>query len=243
MTDVYWLEQTAEDVPDDDTWLAPNETIHLTTLRFAKRRADWRLGRWTAKRAVAIFLRLPLESRSLAAIEICPAPSGAPEVIVSSQAAGVAISLSHSHGHALCTVMRLPGLLGCDLERLETRSDAFLGDYFTAEEQAIVARAADADRTRVATLIWCAKESALKALREGLRLDTRSVIASPSGPLDANDSWQPLQVRYAQDRYADDLQFHGWWRQTGDFMRAVVSDTKLAQPIRLAISSSPLTSG
>ena len=232
MIDVYWLEQTAEDVPDDDTWLAPNEAAHLSTLRFAKRRADWRLGRWTAKRAFAAYLQLSPAPLSLAAIEIRPAPSGAPEAFVSNRPADLAISLSHSQGHALCTVMRLPGLLGCDLERIDTRSEAFLCDYFTVEEQAVVAHASGADRARVATLIWCAKESALKALREGLRLDTRSVIAMPSGASSAIDSWQPLQVRYTDDR-----QFHGWWRHKGDFMRAVVSDMKFQQPSRLEISS------
>jgi 4'-phosphopantetheinyl transferase len=232
MTDVYWLEQTTEDVPDDDTWLAPNEAAHLSTLRFAKRRADWRLGRWTAKRALAAYFQLSPAPQSLAAIEIRPSPSGAPEAFVSDRPAEVAISLSHSQGLALCTVMRLPSLLGCDLERIETRSEAFLCDYFTMEEQAIVAHASGADRAHLATLIWCAKESALKALREGLRLDTRSVIATPSGASSAIDSWQPLQVRSADDR-----QFHGWWRHEGNFMRTVVSDMTLQQPSRLDISS------
>ena len=50
---VYWLEQTEANVPEDNTWLSPREVAFADRLRFAKRRADWRLGRWTAKRAGA----------------------------------------------------------------------------------------------------------------------------------------------------------------------------------------------
>ena len=50
---------------------------------------------------------------------------------------------------------------------IEPRSDAFVADYFTIEEQALVARASAADRDRILALLWSGKESALKALREG----------------------------------------------------------------------------
>ena len=57
--DVYWLEQSEADVPTADDWLSENEVARLNSLRVAKRRADWRLGRWTAKCAVAASLKLP----------------------------------------------------------------------------------------------------------------------------------------------------------------------------------------
>jgi hypothetical protein len=56
---VYWLEQAVNDVPDNNNWLCTGELACLNRLRFAKRRADWRLGRWTAKRAVAARLGWP----------------------------------------------------------------------------------------------------------------------------------------------------------------------------------------
>ena len=43
-------------------------------MRFAKRRADWQLGRWTAKHAVAACLQLPADLPSLASIEVRPSP-------------------------------------------------------------------------------------------------------------------------------------------------------------------------
>lgn len=76
--DVYWLEQTEADVPAENDWLNASEAVRLSGMRFAKRRADWRLGRWTAKRAVAVSLALPLDRSALAGIEIRQAPDGAP---------------------------------------------------------------------------------------------------------------------------------------------------------------------
>ena len=85
-------------------------------MRFAKRRDDWRLGRWTAKRALAAYLNLPSNPQTLADIEIRPAPSGAPEVFVANKPAAVTISLSHRGGVAACAVAPSGMELGCDLE-------------------------------------------------------------------------------------------------------------------------------
>src|SRR5207248_6967090 len=89
--EVFWLEQCEADVPGDDTWLSPQELVSLDGLRFAKRRADWRLGRWTAKCAIGAYLDL----QALREIEIIAASDGAPEVRLSKRHAGVTISLSH----------------------------------------------------------------------------------------------------------------------------------------------------
>ena len=86
--DVYWLEQSELDVPTADDWLSSNEVVRLNGMRVAKRRADWRLGRWTAKCALAIYLTLPDHPQSLQEIEVRPAPSGAPEAFVSNAESG-----------------------------------------------------------------------------------------------------------------------------------------------------------
>ena len=213
--DVYWLEQTTADLPDHDDWLSAAEAARSSAMRFAKRRADWRLGRWTAKNAVAAHLHL----HSLATIEILAAPSGAPEAFVAGEPAPVTISLSHRGGRAVCAVAAAGVLLGCDLEIVEARSEAFATDYFTAEEQALVARAPVSDRPRMLALLWSGKESVLKALRTGLRLDTRSVSVDPVGALlpAIEETWHPLHGRYAgQD-------FPGWWQQTADVVRTMVA--------------------
>ncbi|MGA3053676.1 MAG: 4'-phosphopantetheinyl transferase superfamily protein [Candidatus Korobacteraceae bacterium] len=245
MMDVFWLEQAEADLPSQNDWLSASERLRLDGMRFAKRHADWRLGRWTAKRALAAYLHLPSHSRDLAGIEIRSAPSGAPEVFIANQPAGVAISLSHRAGVAACAVTLSGAELGCDLEIVEPRSDAFLADYFVTEEQALIERTSAAERSRLLALLWSGKESALKALRAGLRLDTRSVTVRPVAPALHGDghaqapalaalasygpeSWQPLQVVYEGGQI-----FHGWWQNTGDLLRTMVASPRPAAPIFL----------
>ena len=177
--DVYWLELRQADVPDGNDWLSAGELARLDAMRFPKRRADWRLGRWTAKRALSAYLKASGDlPPPLADMEVRAAASGAPEAFLAAKPAGVIISLSHRNGTALCTITPSAAQLGCDLELIEPRSEAFVADYFTGAEQALVAQSPAADRPQLLALLWSAKESALKALHEGLRLDTRSVTVS-----------------------------------------------------------------
>jgi 4'-phosphopantetheinyl transferase len=223
---IYWLEQTESDVPLDNEWLSASEILCLNGLRLAKRRSDWRLGRWTAKNAVAAYLHLSNQTRELADIEICPAPSGAPEVFFGSDRAPITISLSHRDGIAACAIADPKLLLGCDLEIVEPHSDAFIADYFTAEEQALFVHSDD--KNLLSTLLWSAKESALKALRAGLRLDTRYVVVSANVSSREFAGWRRLQVRYTNGQI-----FHGWWQQSGALVRTVVADPVSPPPIWL----------
>jgi len=228
--EVYWLEQTEADVPAENAWLSANEIALLNGMRFAKRRTDWRLGRWTAKRALASYLNLPARPHVLRRIEIRPATSGEPEGFLANKPAAVTISLSHGAGRAICAVAPSGVELGCDLEVIEPRGEAFLSDYFTAEEQALVTRAPASDRDRLLTLLWSGKESALKALHTGLRLDTRSVIVSPDDASFGLNGWSRLQVRYTDGRI-----FHGWWQHIDNIMRTVVANSLPDSPIPLKI--------
>lgn len=230
MINVYWLQQDGSDVPADNGWLSPAEAAQLTTMRFAKRRADWRLGRWTAKRAIAAYLKF---GGNLRAIELRAASDGAPEAYLSDEPALLSLSLSHSGGTAFCSVAPSGVALGCDLETVEPRSDDFLADYFTAEEQAFIARAPTAERSRLLALLWGAKESALKALRTGLRLDTRSVVASPADALSpVIGEWRLLRVRCTGGSV-----FDGWWRQDGARVRTLVAAPSPALPVILDIAA------
>lgn len=230
MIDVYWLRQTVADLPCDDRWLSSSEAVCLDHFRFAKRRADWRLGRWTAKRAVAIYLGLRCD---LSEIEIRPAASGAPQVFLENHQGAVSLSLSHSADTAICAVAPASVNLGCDLERIEPRSPEFVADYFSSEEQTLVSRCVPCDRPRLATLLWSAKESALKALAVGLRADTRSVNAHPVA-LNSSfcSSWQPLHVCHAGGQ-----DFQGWWQRTDSMVQTLVASPSPAPPIYLALSS------
>lgn len=230
---IYWLEQTESDVPPDDGWLGPAELTALSRLRFAKRRNDWRLGRWTAKHAVAACFELPTDARALAEIEVRATSSGAPEIVFRGEVIPVGISISHRAGIAICAISLSGTSFGCDLETIEPRSDAFVADYFTCTEQSLVARALDEDRSRLIALLWSAKESTLKALRVGLQLDTRciDVTLGEDCPALSSDVWRPMQLLYENDRV-----FRGRWRAEHDMVRTIVS----AQPL-LPVQLIPLS--
>jgi 4'-phosphopantetheinyl transferase len=218
--DVYWLEQRESDVPRGDEWLSGGEHARLDRLLVPKRRADWRVGRWTAKCAVSRYLNFPRDLEALAGIELRPAPSGAPEVFLHGRPAPLVLSLSHSRGTGLCAIAPAGSEVGCDLETVEPRSAAFLADYFTEVEQQLVTRAPVAKRDQVMTLLWTAKESALKALRCGLRLDTRSVNAAPDEFLQTSGAeWRRVSVSHLGGKT-----FRGWWRESRDLVWTVVAD-------------------
>lgn len=230
---IYWLEQTEADVPLDNHWLSPDEFDRLTVMRIPKRRADWRLGRWTAKQAVASFLNLRVDLPALATVEIRAASSGAPEVFLHDQPAPVTISLSHSSGIALCTIAAAGANFGCDLEKIEPRDDAFIADYFTVEEKLLIGSVIE-DRPLLLALLWSAKESALKALRTGLRLATTSVNVqlvqgwtalaakgAHNSTVASHEGWLPISVRYSADQM-----FTGYWRTEAHLVRTVVSNAR-----------------
>src|ERR1039457_5395647 len=138
--EVHWLEQSEADVPAENAWFSANEIALLNGMRFAKRRDSWRLGRWTAKRALASYLNLPAHPDILRRIEIRPAPSGAPEGFLANKPAVSTISLSHGAGRAICAVAPASVELGCDLEVIEPRGEAFLPAFLDRKAKRLTSR-------------------------------------------------------------------------------------------------------
>ena len=229
-----WLCASELALPADPAWLTPREREWAARFRFAKRRDDYLLGRYVAKRAVVRALALPDDPAALARVDVRNkrdgAERGAPEVFVADQPAPLEISITDRAGWGVC-VVRDPGArLGCDLELVEPRSAAFVEDYLTAAEASRV-RAAAAEETRqlLANLFWCAKESALKVLRTGLRRDTRSVEVELLDAVGV-EGWRRLSVR---DRETGG-ELPGWWRRFGRFVLSVACDDPTAPPVCLA---------
>jgi 4'-phosphopantetheinyl transferase len=172
----------------------------------------------------------------LATVEVRPSLSGAPEVFRHDQSVPLSISLSHSGGRGFCAIAPHGTQVGCDVEKVEPRSAAFLADYFTPEERLLVARTPAAKRDLALTLLWSAKESALKALHCGLREDTLSVRATPSGLLEmTSGEWRRLSVEQDGGRTS-----YGWWRASPDFVHTVLADPA---PLRLVPAQPHLRSG
>lgn len=228
----YWFEQRECDVPRDDAWLSDMEREQSGAMRVPKRRSDWRLGRWTAKLAVASFYQLPADPEVLAAIELRSADSGAPVLFHNGEMSNVAISLSHSYGTAFFTIAPPGRKIGCDLEKIEPRSAAFIEDYCTESELHLIDAIAPGDRPLLVNLMWSAKESVLKLLGVGLRGDTRSIsvlIDTRSLGLGI-EQWLVFQARCSSAQI-----FHGLWRSSNCFVRTVAAEKPISRAVELTM--------
>jgi 4'-phosphopantetheinyl transferase len=225
---LYWLSQSVADVPEGEDWLSDPERMILAGLRFAKRRNDWRLGRWTAKQAIRSYL---LEKDlSLSSLEIRAAMDGAPESFRDNAPGPVALSISHSNGRGFCAVGPRDMAVGCDLERLEIRDPGIVRDYFTSEEISLCEKAHGSESTVIVNLIWSAKESALKILREGLRRDTRSIRIDPEFKRQEGN-WN-MWTGYCLET---SRVFYGWWRTDNDFVYTLGSDRPTSSPKQIQV--------
>ena len=211
---VRWLLLDASALPDTDDWLGQDEKKNLSGLRFPKRRAEWKLGRYTAKCALSSYAGV----ERLAQIEIIAAEDGAPEAFVDGRNMDCAISISHRADVAACVVAE-HGAVGCDLEAIEPRTTRFVNDFFTEHERIEVERTSDELRDLRVALTWSAKESALKALRVGLRRDTRSVEVLIGNSLSGGPGWSLLETNVRPEGRS----LRGWWRQADGLALTVVS--------------------
>ena len=77
------------------------------------------------------------------------------------------------------------------------------------------------------TLLWSAKEAALKVLRVGLRADTRSVEVTLD--LQARpDGWAALSIAASSGEA-----FPGWWRRDGVYLLTLAARVPHQPPARL----------
>jgi 4'-phosphopantetheinyl transferase len=225
---IRWLARGMRDVPESDDWLTPAESARLASLRFPKRRTEARLARWTAKAALTAALGLDDGAGTLAGIEIRAAATGAPEAFLGEEPAPAAVSLTDRADWAVCVVAPVDLAVGCDLELVEPRSDAFVRDWLTPAEQDLVRGAAQGiERQLLANLVWSAKESALKALQTGLRRPTRSVEVDVVERM-GQERWARLLVRSEEG-----LTFPGWWRRYGDFVLTCAARADCDAPVSL----------
>jgi len=231
MTVLYCLTSHV-DVPTGDAWLAAGEHARLAAMPIPKRRADFRLGRFAAKRALARLLRDP---RPLSQFEIRSADDGAPEAWVDGSALPIELSLSHSGGLALCAFAPGGSKIGCDIEGIEPRSASFLADCLTTEERAALEAAAAEARQELVSVFWSAKESSLKALRTGLRRDVRSVTVRLASSA-CVDGWRRMALLCASDPELGanaDVRLAGYWRRLPKVVATVACELSQLEPVEL----------
>jgi 4'-phosphopantetheinyl transferase len=217
---LQWHSAGEAEIPAGLEWLSPGERERAGRMRYAKRRTDFLLGRFTAKSALlaALGLASPGDVGALARVEIGNAPDGAPDPRVDGGEAPLSISMTDRAGWAVCLLGPAGRSLGCDLELVEPRSELFIRDYLTPREaDAVLAAPAGPARELSANLVWSAKESALKVLRTGLRRDTRSVEVAHKPT--RSEGWREIAITVDRDRV-----FPGWWQQFGDFVLTVAAD-------------------
>ncbi|MEW6737572.1 MAG: 4'-phosphopantetheinyl transferase superfamily protein [Acidobacteriota bacterium] len=228
MVYIYWLMQTSADLPQDLSWLSNREIDLMNRFRFTKRQNDWLLGRWTAKRAFAYYSADFNSLDSYKEIEVISNLKGAPELFLSGRSMSVSISISHREEHSICMLVAEATCLGADLELIESRSEQFLQDYFTLKERESVYNAPEAYHKMLVCLLWSAKESALKASQEGLRVDTRSVEVYPID-FRSISGWQQLEVLDINRG----ISLKGWWKRKEDLLITTVCSLLSSPPIDL----------
>ncbi|RRR67286.1 MAG: 4'-phosphopantetheinyl transferase superfamily protein [Candidatus Viridilinea halotolerans] len=209
-----WLHQTIHDLPalPAAPWLSHGEQERLVALHVPKRRNDWLLGRWTAKRLTQRVLAEGGYPLALDAIVITPAPDGAPELSLPPNVPmrHHSLSISHSNARALCALGPQGSAIGADIEQIVNHHPSLVSSYFTAEEQALIAATPSALCATMVTAIWSAKESLLKALRVGLTVETQRVTCLPQTHdlARAQSTWTPLA---ASAPTLTNLPIQAWW--------------------------------
>jgi 4'-phosphopantetheinyl transferase len=216
---VHWLTQKWEQVPGSLDWLQPDEKEVFSRFRFVKKQQDWLLGRWTAKQALSKYFKESKAEFYSNELSILPAADGAPEVFHKGDPVDIHVSLSHSHGIGLCAIGPKGIRIGCDLEKIEPRSSAFIEDYFTDKERAIISDNEEKHKPLLANLIWSAKESVLKALRTGLSIDTRQVQIECS-PIGDEQCWNDFHIVLP----GMDLKLYGKWQMKSGMVVTMVCD-------------------
>ncbi len=138
----------------------------------------------------------------------------------------LSLSISHSADRSFCALTDEPGTtVGADIERIEPREPGFVEQFFTPVEIAAIHAAPPAQRDTLITAIWSAKEAVLKALRVGLRADTRHLTCIISDLLASPANWRPFLIEFQPSTSLAETQssrLTGWWRSEDEFVYTLV---------------------
>ena len=151
-----------KDVPKAEEFTTALELKQYNHFAIAKRASEWLAGRYAAKTLATDFFNLPLKK-----IQIKNDKSGAPIL----QALGgnhLTISITHSGDYAAAAISMTGDLIGVDIEKIESRPQGWVEQYFVKEELI-------AHDDAYLTELWAKKEAVLKLLGLGLTIPTTQI--------------------------------------------------------------------
>jgi phosphopantetheinyl transferase len=226
---IFGAIQHQEDVLIHQEWLHPLEITYLNELRFEKRRQDWLLGRWTSKKLLqlVLFPDFPLNQ-----IEIRKGPNREPMVFFRAEPVSCRLSISHSHGRSFCVLSKEERALGCDLEKVEIRSEGFIRDYFTDRERSLFDENYRGifDRDSYFTLLWSAKESVMKACLTGLSIPAKNIELKEIKGFKA-DIWSEISMK----NLANNTLYRGSFKLADGFAWVVLAEVGQDDPGRISL--------
>ena len=211
---IYWNLVDSSQLPESNAWLSEEELQQLQIFRFEKRRKDWLLGRWTAKRLIQ---SVSAKEDDLSNDQICikNETSGAPYAMINGEQMSASLSISHRGNLASTAICTDPDIsIGIDLEEIESKSRGFIEDYFTTPESEYVFALPQMQQALAASLLWSGREAILKALQTGLQYDTREIaIQCPSFIME--DEWEPIQIIKSPEKQDSTRLF---WRKLENYL-------------------------
>ncbi len=165
----------AENTPPDldaaaAEFLAADELAGFRSMKaIERRRAEWLLGRITAKEAVCLRA-FRTEAKKILPNEFAIGATADGKPFVGGVKPRVEISISHSRGVAAAVAWDAEnGPAGIDLEFPRKISSSLVSETFTAAELALVGGEQNAIK------LWCLKEAAAKATGEGIRFRLQNI--------------------------------------------------------------------
>jgi len=213
---IHFKFQEQKDVPVDLDWLHPSELEIYNSFRFEKRKQDWLLGRWTAKNLLIENYYTDLDPDKIA---ILAGENRAPYVYLNGEKNHHLISISHSHALSFCVSTNQEIQVGCDLEKIEKRSDFFLQDYFSdLERRKVNSIGKVLSEEMLYTTFWSAKEALMKATRQGMSLHPKKIEIS-NIEFDGSP-WKSLEIKNLETEES----YYGKFGMKGDMVFVLVSD-------------------
>lgn len=208
-----------KDVPDQLDWLHPSELEIYGSFRFEKKQKDWLLGRWTAKN---LLKNCWFKGNQLEEIAVLPGTNKAPFVYLNEKLQTYQISISHSHGQAFSITTDNNMQVGCDLEKVEKRSPAFLKDYFSAVEHELYATfELIFSDFEYYTLCWSAKEALMKATKQGMSLHPLKIELSKLQFIDKG--WNTLNINNLESNHS----YFGFWKIQEEMVYVVLMENRV----------------